>query len=279
MTGGGTITALPDTVWLDCIELARPRPAGWERLPRHEGGVSDVWLGMLVLDGKPDVPVYMKDISGIELAKELIGTALATAAEIPVPRAFLVFAYEDEFPAQHAPQWPDTGEAVLFATFRDTERAWKHVEHGGKAVKDALHAWSKFPDLVAFDEWVANGDRHDRNLLFAGADEFLAIDHARILAGPAWPGMPLTPRYLCQNRLFSEVAKPVPFDCRARIARGAAPFALRVIDLDLPALLRREPLVTLLPTSELDEAIRFLGAKRGVLASKVADLVGLPELL
>ncbi|WP_439547873.1 hypothetical protein [Falsiroseomonas sp.] len=268
-----------EPVWLDCIEFARPLPAGWQRLDEAEGGVSAVWRGQVTIGIGPDIPVFMKDIPAAELAKELIGTAIAMATAVPVPRAFLVFSDAEEFAAQHAPTWSGTTDKLLFASVQDVERNWRHVQHGGNAVKTRLCEWSHLPALVAFDEWLANGDRHDRNLMYGGDDEFLPIDHARILGGPGWPGRPLGPRELFPHRLIEEVLKPVPTDCRYRIARGASDYIARANNVDLDALLLREPLQSLLTSSDLKAALQYLKSKRTMLGEKVLNLVGMPVLI
>ena len=48
----------------------------------------------------------------------------------------------------------------------------------------ALLAWPGFAACVAFDEWVANIDRHANNLLVAGGGRLVPIDHSDCFGGP-----------------------------------------------------------------------------------------------
>jgi len=54
------------------------------------------------------------------------------------------------------------------------------------AVRTILEAWPGFPQLAAFDTWLANVDRNTGNLMLTGENALCPIDHSDILSGPAW---------------------------------------------------------------------------------------------
>ena len=50
-----------------------------------------------------------------------------------------------------------------------------------KVLLDALLSWKRVREVATFDEWINNRDRNLGNLLFAGAGEFVMIDHGKAL--------------------------------------------------------------------------------------------------
>ena len=73
-------------------------------------------------------------------------------------------------------------------------------------VRKVLLAWPGFAACVAFDQWVANIDRHANNLLVAGGGRLVPIDHSDCFGGPEQQDDDFNrPHAWYRNRLVDEL--------------------------------------------------------------------------
>lgn len=79
--------------------------------------------------------------------------------------------------------------------------------YSDKVLLDKIKNWPYLHNAAAFDEWVANGDRHFGNILFAGQDDFYLIDHGHCFTGPGWSRKKLDPEVKISNKLLDTVKK------------------------------------------------------------------------
>ncbi|WP_139188765.1 hypothetical protein [Variovorax sp. OV700] len=156
--------------------------------PIFDGQVNPVWSAMVqtahVTD--PAIPVALKHIpSTVKVAIELGCSLAATALKIPVPRGMLVLANPDDVPglAEHGRPIPGLPEVLCYGSvLRWPERA--RARTGDPLVDD--YVWKRFCDSAtaapsaAWDELVANGDRHAGNFILEGSKYWL-IDHDHAL--------------------------------------------------------------------------------------------------
>ncbi|MEY8689582.1 MAG: hypothetical protein AB9M53_06845 [Leptothrix sp. (in: b-proteobacteria)] len=78
-----------------------------------------------------------------------------------------------------------------------------------EVMRTHLLAWPGFSTCVAFDEWVANVDRHVNNLLLTAGGQLVPIDHSDCFGGPGRHDREFTRGeewYL--NRLLEELFTP-----------------------------------------------------------------------
>lgn len=131
-------------------------------------GINQAVRG-IVRTAEQDVTAYVKVLaSSREVLVEVACAVIARQAGLPVPKPLLVFvpehlggpalAYGSEAVGQR-----DLG--VFIAAGRLTE------------IRERLGRWPALVKAACFDEWIANCDRHERNLLFDGGSEFWLIDH------------------------------------------------------------------------------------------------------
>lgn len=164
-------------------------------------------------------PFYVKlypDMSGRSrgLINEVAGYVLADRFGIPQPpRACLLRVPLKKLdlaalPKRHAwvkalaravPTYPAfCTEAVSAQT------PWQHYgPHAAEAMKADVRAWSDHMKTLAFDDIIANVDRHMNNLLRTGESRYAVIDHGRLVTGDGhWSQADLNPGVDTYNRLL-----------------------------------------------------------------------------
>lgn len=109
------------------------------------------------------------------------------------------------------------------------------------AVRTHLLRWPGFAGCAAFDEWVANVDRHANNLLVAAGGRLVPIDHSDCFGGvdPADPDFEVTEVWY-RNRLLEDLFEPdqLPLPTRAALVHAAErlPECLRQCAAEIAAL-------------------------------------------
>jgi hypothetical protein len=84
--------------------------------------------------------------------------------------------------------------------------------------------WIGFADCVAFDEWVANVDRHANNILLASEGRLVPIDHSDCFGGPEPSDAEFVqPQLRYRNRLLEDHFEPdnLRLPDKQRVARAA----------------------------------------------------------
>lgn len=146
---------------------------------------SHAWKGLAGIPGsdEPGLPVVVKLLEKrTQLEIELACGLASQALKLPVPKPALVRCFPDDLPA--CPAIPD-GTMLFGSLFQAPDPFLaKHVQDGGD-MDDYL--WRTIcnhdvgPQGAAWDELVANPDRHIENLIFDGRRWWL-FDHNRALA-------------------------------------------------------------------------------------------------
>lgn len=118
-------------------------------------------------------PVVAKPTSRWQLVREVLCNLLAQELRIPAPVCFVL---------KHT-------SASLHQS--DPGRFWFGTEQLGRNYLRTLRsnlsnppdllAWPYLMHAIAFDAWIANGDRTLQNLLFLGQNKFALIDHGEAL--------------------------------------------------------------------------------------------------
>lgn len=140
----------------------------------NNGNVSDTWLGM-ASDGKHRIRLYAKRLAARELFIEVISAVLGRQIGLPVPNPFLVRVIPLHLPDAHL------SKSEIF--FGSEDAIYPTLSRFAKFM-DAESRLKKWPHLIAaacFDEWIANSDRHEKNILYDGGNKFVLIDHGGAL--------------------------------------------------------------------------------------------------
>ena len=134
--------------------------------PAGEGVNQAVRSIVRTMDG--ELEAFVKKLEMREILVELVVAVAARRLNLPVPEPVLVFVPQEL-----------GGPALAFGSVslagRPTLSAM--VKSGDTAVARQLRSWRHLVPAACFDEWIANCDRHQGNLLYGGEGEFWMIDH------------------------------------------------------------------------------------------------------
>lgn len=163
-----------------------------------EGNTCPVVHSRFKREGATEVDAYAKLMhlhqpSGrIELINEITGWLLPKACGLPVAQSAFVAAIRagDLPPDLLATLHNTTAQDVLY--FFCTEEVSQSQARGIVPTETLIEEqakWLHSHATLALDEWLANADRHVGNLVRRGKDDFVLIDHGRLLARspvPPW---------------------------------------------------------------------------------------------
>lgn len=147
--------------------------------------INNTVIGQIYTDGEADIRAVVKDLSARQLANELIAASILSKLSLPAPRSFLVFAEpSDSFGSAQVPH--ESGLNIYFGSELSPHKPFYSAFNLDAALAfSALISFPGWGTILAFDEWIANIDRHLNNFLFDGSNIYL-FDHDRCLTGPSW---------------------------------------------------------------------------------------------
>jgi hypothetical protein len=171
------------------------------------------------------VKIYRKS-RNLALVNELTGYLLGKACDLPVPAkaAFLKLpsgVFFDKDPADPLDEWafvlkavPGTSPGSLYE---------KDLLPECEALLQVVASWNKVSDTIAFDDWIANQDRHAGNILVAGPDDIHLIDHGNLPIKLNWQAIDLDPDFESENLLVHNLkwANVTPLPIKWQIAKAA----------------------------------------------------------
>lgn len=201
------------------------------------GGIrAKTHLAMVQTDDGHSTTAYVKSFaagSDALLFNEVVGGWLARAADIGTPEGGLMWvpasALQTLFPGT---PFPESDGFVPSYACAPVSNGYGIAAIGlGDAVGPMLDIvqrylldWPGFAACVAFDEWVANVDRHVNNLLIAAGGQIVPIDHSDCFGGPWREDVEFTQaRQWYANRLLEECFLPeeLPLPVKAGLIRAS----------------------------------------------------------
>lgn len=261
------------------IELGHFLPGA--KLLEEEKGVSETYIGVVETSDRR-INAYVKLLPDRELANELVVSELARRAGLDTPDAYLVMAARQDYPT--SPQFQLQPKALTMPAFATAAMGLKSFRRRADlqspdAKKAFVGAWKQWADVLGFDDWTANGDRHPGNFLVGGPGEVWLIDHGYAFTGPAWSADKLDPDVLVANRLWNEVLsgcvdeaekRPATKQIRARMQKFG--------DVDLQGSFDSAHLRYYLTSTEMKLLKIFLTDRVTSVAMRLCRLLGIPEL-
>lgn len=152
----------------------------------YAGQIHRAWRALVQSPGsvEPAIPVVLKHMdSHVRLAMELGCSLAAHALKLPVPRGMLVLANPAELRGLPEAARPLSGrsEVLCYGSVlrwpEDTaERGIEDDSRGEDFIWERFCSTKTAAPGAAWDELVANDDRHTRNFIFDGSRYWL-IDH------------------------------------------------------------------------------------------------------
>lgn len=164
-----------------------------------DGNVNPVYKGNIQTEFNDEpLSCFFKIVSKRELLVESVCSLMARHLNLPTPEPYLVIMREGVCPIEGNPSIP------AFGTVDAKAPSFRQYVTGSKLkdseIKQRLMKWRDFASTAAFDEFIANGDRHIGNLLYDGKN-FSFIDHGLSMREYQRPDIRLS-----TNQLFNVVA-------------------------------------------------------------------------
>jgi hypothetical protein len=161
------------------------------------------------------------------LANEIAGYLIAEACDLPrAPFAFVAAIPLEKLPVDSAPEWivervrrlqSQGKSSVLYPAFcaAPVDGAISAQVALGQRPSELLRKdileWRDLARVLAFDDGIANVDRHFNNLLRVGRQRYVAIDHGcLVVSRGGWTADELDPNALYRNVLFKNLFEDSP---------------------------------------------------------------------
>lgn len=200
------------------------------------------------LDDGSRAQAYIKDLPPRELTVEIVCALLLDAVALPGARPALV-----AMPQGGAPQF---GSIML------PWMPFSHALASDPVAYQRLQAWPQLIPAAAFDEWIANPDRHHNNILHDGRRAFWLIDHGCAADAVQAIDAPCDPNTLFEVARDGMDATALTTALKPRLRAAARAFASATL-----TALKLEIAADSLPAVE--EVLGFLAARHAQLLNVV----------
>ncbi len=249
-------------------------------LPEDEKGINETYRGPIEIASGTTF-AYVKFLDTKQLINELVSSVLGRTLGLPIPQGFIVLVNREDYPDSELLINQGLDKALAFGVesigYPDLKRRIR-IE-GDSIVGELFRTWTGWCDAMIFDEWVANRDRNQGNLLLGAPGDVWLIDHGQAFTGPNWVPSDLDPTVSVRNEIAKVIAPHLGLPERHRALRRAAEIADECKKIDVNEALK-EGFVAAFASDEEIEALRnFIGKRVNELVRLTAIRVGLPVLL
>jgi len=147
-----------------------------------------------------EVTAYAKPLEKESFAIECLTSLLGIKLGLPIPEP--IIAITDQGEAWYATI--DIGHPSLRQTIDLGNNNEVLNTESNLAILKKLSEWCDLNNAIAFDEWIANDDRHIGNVLFDGVKSFWLIDHDQAMRPRFGSGNPVKNQLLTIKMIFNE---------------------------------------------------------------------------
>lgn len=141
-------------------------------LEESNKGSNPLWKGF-VLTHQGEVPAYIKKCRNNDgLCIEIISALVGIWLNIPIPKPMLVLVEPNH------PQIPVAQTSFLFGSKMYEMPSFERFLRDSDLSEECILEYKKLPEILAFDELIANPDRNNSNILYDG-ESFRFIDHEK----------------------------------------------------------------------------------------------------
>jgi hypothetical protein len=265
------------------MTVARIVPAlllpGAALLPEGQKGLSETYRGPIeTAAGKTFAYVKLVDVK--ELINELVSSVLGRTLGLPIPPGFIVLVNRDDYPESEFLLTRGQDKALAFGVesvgHPDLKRRIR-IE-GESVMRELLRTWTGWCDAMTFDEWIANVDRNQGNLLIGAPGEVWLIDHGQAFTGPNWTPSDLDPVVAVQNQIASVIAPHLALPERHRALRRATEVSQECRKVDADEVLKEGFTAALASDAEIQALGNFIAKRVDELVRLISMRVGLPVL-
>ncbi|WP_339349883.1 hypothetical protein [uncultured Alteromonas sp.] len=184
----------------------------------HSGQMATTYACRVRWDENTESKAFVKRFSNNDLlgiCNEITGYLIAKASELPVPRyAGLINTKDGQFPQSSVPLYD--WAFVVSNLPGNTPGSFYNLDDitRCKSLMNLVAGWNKVSDVIAFDDWVANEDRHLGNIMVTGRNNIHIFDHSNLPMELNWTASQLDVNYeaksILLNNLFALGCTPLP---------------------------------------------------------------------
>jgi hypothetical protein len=255
--------------------------AGGQLLPAGIKGINETYRGWIEVDDVRQ-QAYVKFLRPWEIFNEALGSVLCQLVGLPTPRSFLVVVDRQDYPSSAVFLETPIEKTLAFASqAMPAEALSRRVSLTSlPALRLLVQEWREWPDVLLFDQWIANPDRHTGNVLMGEPGEFYLIDHGLCFYRQNWlPEEILASISVVTTRLWTDflektVSPQARLDATQRIHLASA----AQNKVDLATAMTRTKTQKLIPDVNLAALVQFLERRRTAAPQAVSAAIGTPIL-
>lgn len=262
---------------LPVITLGNVVP-GAKLLGADETGVNETFVGLAQMP-EETCRVYIKVLSDKQLVNELVACVLGRALDFPILEGFLLRARAEDLPeSKRLAASPDRENYVFGSKALDAPTLMRHVNLDIEAAVRFLqeHRFEHWDDVMIFDDWIANGDRHGGNLLVAPDSKVFWIDHSHCFTSCDWASEDLNPQNPHLNQVAEVVCLALTPAKKKRLVERARELALFLDMLPLQDALSASHAIHFLSDSDADALVHFVQERVNFLSDLMRHHIGMP---
>lgn len=155
-------------------------------------GSNPLWTGF-VATNKGEIPAYIKQCRNPEgLCIELISSLLGLWLDLPIPKPIIVLVEPDH------PQIPVAQTTYLFGSQMYEMPSFERFLKGSDVTEDCILDYPHLSSIITFDEFIANPDRNNSNILYDG-ESYRFIDHEKAFHPKQNPRLPINDNIKINN--------------------------------------------------------------------------------
>lgn len=250
-------------------------------LPAGVRGINETYRGWIEID-QARIQAYVKLLHPWEVFNEALGSILCQLAGLQTPRSYIVLVERSDYPSSPIFAEPGVDRALAFASHAmPLKTLTRQVAlHTPAALRELVAGWTEWPDVLVFDQWIANPDRHSGNLLVGGPGEVFLIDHGLSFYRRNWtPEQLLEALSLVTTRLWNDVIQGVvTLPERISAAERAYSAGVRYSTIDSGAAMLFTRVSPLIPAPNIQALAEFLNKRCQAAPGVVANALGVPGL-
>jgi hypothetical protein len=255
--------------------------AAGAKLRRQESGagVNSTLIGDVHLLDSTTKPAYVKLLEGRRLANELLALELASRLELAVPQAFVVRIRRNDHDALFKQLGLAFDEVYGFGTaaLAANSLARSFNVNDPNFIKWFFVTLKQWKDIVAFDAWVANEDRHTNNLLIDKQLKLWLIDHDLALGGRRDIST-LRPEEATVNRLVNDFGTLVDVRHKHEVVDECHRFQASAEAIDVTAAAQASEAGLFVSEQELNQLILYVERRRALVPAILAEALGVSLL-
>ena len=250
-------------------------------LPAGVRGVSETYRGLIEIE-EARIVAYVKLLHPWEVFNEALGSVLCQLVGLPTPRSYLVLVEREDYPQSPLLIASNAPRTLAFASqAMPMQTLGRHVAvKTPNALRELVSHWRDWPDVLVFDQWIANPDRHAGNLLVGGPGEIYLIDHGLSFYRRNWsPEQIEAATSIVTAKLWTDILQSVvTLPERIAAAGRTQGAAVRYSKIASEAAMISTKVSQFLTPAQIQALAQFLRRRCTTAAGVICTLMGIPDL-